>query len=74
MPSPSMLQSCKTTSSSPAAPTRPWSAALSRGNYGIALPTGSALCKKIDETLLDITAHDTYEELYSKYFGGANSR
>jgi polar amino acid transport system substrate-binding protein len=43
-----------------------------RENYGIALPTGSALRKKINETLLDITADGTYDELYSKYFGDEN--
>jgi polar amino acid transport system substrate-binding protein len=48
-------------------------ATLDRENYGIALPTGSALRKKINETLLDITADGTYEELYSKYFQDANS-
>ncbi|HEY6422680.1 MAG TPA: transporter substrate-binding domain-containing protein [Pseudonocardiaceae bacterium] len=36
-------------------------------------PAGSALRKKINETLLDITADGTYDELYSKYFGDANS-
>ncbi|MBV8997229.1 MAG: transporter substrate-binding domain-containing protein [Pseudonocardiales bacterium] len=46
---------------------------LARENYGIALPTGSALRKKINETLLDITADGTYDELYSKYFEDANS-
>jgi polar amino acid transport system substrate-binding protein len=46
---------------------------LARENYGIALPTGSALRKKINETLLDITADGTYDELYSKYFQDANS-
>ena len=46
---------------------------LARENYGIALPSGSALRKKINETLLDITADGTYDELYSKYFQDANS-
>jgi polar amino acid transport system substrate-binding protein len=46
---------------------------FARENYGIALPTGSALRKKINETLLDITADGTYDELYAKYFGDANS-
>jgi polar amino acid transport system substrate-binding protein len=46
---------------------------LARENYGIALPAGSALRKKINETLLDITADGTYDELYSKYFEDANS-
>ncbi|MGH3573655.1 MAG: transporter substrate-binding domain-containing protein [Pseudonocardiaceae bacterium] len=46
---------------------------FTRENYGIALPTGSALRKKINETLLDITADGTYDELYSKYFEDTNS-
>ncbi len=46
---------------------------FARENYGIALPTGSALRKTINETLLDITADGTYDEIYSKYFGDANS-
>ncbi|MGB8993971.1 MAG: hypothetical protein WCC65_01490 [Pseudonocardiaceae bacterium] len=37
------------------------------------LPTGSLLRKKINETLLDITADGTYDELYSKYFEDPNS-
>jgi len=45
---------------------------FARENYGIALPTGSMLRKKINETLLDITEDGTYDELYSKYFGDAN--
>jgi len=47
---------------------------FTRENYGIALPTGSALRKKINETLLDITADGTYDDLYSKYFEDTNSR
>ncbi|MGH3629251.1 MAG: transporter substrate-binding domain-containing protein [Sciscionella sp.] len=46
---------------------------FTRENYGIALPTGSALRKKINETLLDITADGTYDELYSEYFEDTNS-
>jgi ABC-type amino acid transport substrate-binding protein len=46
---------------------------FARENYGIALPTGSALRKKINTTLLDIIADGTYEELYSRYFGDASS-
>lgn len=45
---------------------------FARENYGIALPTGSPLRKKINETLLDITADGTYDELYAKYFGDTN--
>ncbi|MGH3701214.1 MAG: transporter substrate-binding domain-containing protein [Pseudonocardiaceae bacterium] len=46
---------------------------FARDYYSIALPAGSALRKKINGTLLDITADGTYEELYSKYFEDANS-
>ena len=42
---------------------------FNREDYGIALPTGSPLRKKINETLLDITEDDTYDQLYSEYFG-----
>ena len=73
MPSCSMLRSCKSTSSSPASTNETLSTAPSRENYGIALPIGSALRKKTNETLLDITADGTYDELYSKYFQDANS-
>jgi polar amino acid transport system substrate-binding protein len=45
---------------------------FARENYGIALPTGSMLRKKINTTLLDITADGTYEELYARYFGDTN--
>ena len=46
---------------------------ITRENYGIALPIGSALRKKTNETLLDITADGTYDELYSKYFEDVHS-
>ena len=46
---------------------------IARENYGIALPIGSALRKKTNETLLDITADGTYDELYSKYFEDVHS-
>jgi ABC-type amino acid transport substrate-binding protein len=46
---------------------------FARENYGIALPTGSALRKKINTTLLDIIADGTYDELYTRYFGDATS-
>jgi ABC-type amino acid transport substrate-binding protein len=46
---------------------------FARENYGIAVPNGSALRKKINTALLDITADGTYEELYSRYFGDTNS-
>jgi polar amino acid transport system substrate-binding protein len=42
---------------------------FAREEYGIALPTGSPLHKKINTTLLDITADGTYQELYARYFG-----
>lgn len=46
---------------------------FARENYGIALPAGSALRKKVNETLLDITADGTYDDLYTKYFGDTNT-
>jgi polar amino acid transport system substrate-binding protein len=46
---------------------------FAREDYGIALPTGSVLRKKINETLLDIKEDGTYDELYARYFGDANS-
>jgi ABC-type amino acid transport substrate-binding protein len=57
----------------PQAPTRPCRRTITRENYGIALPIGSALRKKTNETLLDITADGTYDELYSKYFEDVHS-
>ncbi|MBV9649741.1 MAG: transporter substrate-binding domain-containing protein [Pseudonocardiales bacterium] len=42
---------------------------FNREEYGIALPTGSPLRKKINEMLLDITEDGTYDQLYSEYFG-----
>jgi ABC-type amino acid transport substrate-binding protein len=69
-----MLQSCKSTSSSPASTNETLvDGTITRENYGIALPIGSALRKKINETLLDITADGTYDELYSKYFEDVHS-
>jgi ABC-type amino acid transport substrate-binding protein len=46
---------------------------FAREDYGIALPTGSVLRKKINETLLDIKEDGTYDELYARYFGDATS-
>jgi polar amino acid transport system substrate-binding protein len=46
---------------------------FARENYGIALPAGSVLRKKINETLLDITEDGTYDQLYAKYFEDAHS-
>jgi ABC-type amino acid transport substrate-binding protein len=47
---------------------------FARENYGIALPTGSTLRKKINTTLLDIIADGTYDELYTRYFADAGAR
>jgi polar amino acid transport system substrate-binding protein len=46
---------------------------FAREDYGIAVPAGSPLRKKINTTLLDITADGTYQELYARYFGDAGS-
>ncbi len=46
---------------------------FARENYGIALPAGSALRKKVNETLLDIIADGTYDDLYTKYSGDTNT-
>ena len=43
---------------------------FARENYGIAVPSGSPLRKKINTTLLDLTADGTYDQLYARYFGG----
>jgi polar amino acid transport system substrate-binding protein len=43
-------------------------------DYGIAFPTGSALRKKVNTTLLDMRDDGTYDELYAKYFGTARGR
>ena len=40
-----------------------------RENYGIALPTGSALAEDINQTLLNIREDGTYQELIHKWFG-----
>lgn len=40
--------------------------------YGIALPTGSALREPINETLLEIQEDGTYDALYTKWFGSFN--
>jgi polar amino acid transport system substrate-binding protein len=37
--------------------------------YGIALPTGSALREPINEVLLEIQMDGTYDALYTKWFG-----
>jgi ABC-type amino acid transport substrate-binding protein len=41
---------------------------FARENYGIAVPNGSPLRKKINTTLLDIIADGTYDDLYTRYF------
>lgn len=41
---------------------------FARENYGIAVPTGSALRKKINTTLLEVIADGTYDDIYSRYF------
>ncbi|HZZ51178.1 MAG TPA: transporter substrate-binding domain-containing protein [Pseudonocardia sp.] len=41
---------------------------FARENYGIAVPTGSPLRKKINTTLLDLIEDGTYEDLYARYF------
>jgi polar amino acid transport system substrate-binding protein len=43
-------------------------------DYGIAFPTGSALRKKVNTTLLDMRTDGTYDEIYAKYFGTARGR
>ena len=47
---------------------------FARENYGIAVPTGSPLRKKINTTLLDLIEDGTYEDLYSRYFSDTGSR
>ncbi len=38
-------------------------------DYGIAMPTGSALRKKVNTALIDMRSDGTYDQLYSRYFG-----
>ncbi len=40
-----------------------------REDYGIALPTGSALRKPVNSTLLEMRADGTYDRIYEHYFG-----
>lgn len=42
-------------------------------DYGIAFPTGSALRKKVNTTLLEMRADGSYDDLYTKYFGASAS-
>jgi polar amino acid transport system substrate-binding protein len=46
---------------------------FARENYGIAMPNGSALRKKINTTLLDMMDDGSYDDLYSRYFGESGS-
>ncbi|MGE0880709.1 MAG: transporter substrate-binding domain-containing protein [Acidimicrobiia bacterium] len=48
-------------------------AVFQREDYGIALPTGSALRKPINQALLAMRADGTYDRLYEKYFGAVTS-
>jgi polar amino acid transport system substrate-binding protein len=43
-------------------------ATFRKENYGIALPQGSALRKRIDSALLGLREDGTYQELYDKWF------
>jgi len=38
-------------------------------DYGIAFPTGSALRKKVNTTLLEMRADGSYDRIYEHYFG-----
>jgi polar amino acid transport system substrate-binding protein len=42
---------------------------FARQDYGIAVPTGSALRKKINVSLLEMRADGTYDRIYEHYFG-----
>lgn len=42
-------------------------------NYGIAFPSNSSHRKPVNEALLKLKENGTYEQLYSKWFGGAGS-
>ncbi|MGH1330310.1 MAG: transporter substrate-binding domain-containing protein [Paracoccaceae bacterium] len=41
-----------------------------RENYGIALPSGSALAEPINQSLLKLREDGTYTRIYRKWFGG----
>lgn len=42
---------------------------IQRENYGIALPSGSALAEPINQSLLRLRENGTYGEIYRKWFG-----
>lgn len=42
-------------------------------NYGIAFPANSSHRKPVNEALLKLKENGTYDQLYSKWFGGAGS-
>ena len=42
-----------------------------RENYGIALPSGSALAEPINQSLLQLREDGTYQQLYRKWFGNS---
>jgi len=42
-----------------------------REDYGIAMPTGSALRKAVNESLLEMRVDGTYDRLHDYYFGTA---
>jgi polar amino acid transport system substrate-binding protein len=42
-------------------------------NYGIAFPDKSPLRKRVNEVLLKLKENGTYDQLYSKWFGGTGS-
>jgi polar amino acid transport system substrate-binding protein len=42
-----------------------------RENYGIALPSGSELAERINQSLLKLREDGTYDRIYSKWFGTA---
>ena len=42
-------------------------------NYGIVFPDKSPLRKRVNEVLLKLKENGTYDQLYSKWFGGPGS-
>jgi polar amino acid transport system substrate-binding protein len=42
-------------------------------NYGVAFPDKSPLRKRVNEILLKLKENGTYDQLYTKWFGGAGS-
>ena len=42
-------------------------------NYGVAFPDKSPLRKQVNEALLKLKENGTYDQLYSKWFGGAGN-